>query len=95
MATEILMPRLTDTMLQGVISHWYKKEGQSVVEDEPLFLVETDKANVEVNASAAGVLLKIFCGEGESVDVGERVAIIGASGEDIQSLLISARPAAA
>ena len=95
MATEILMPRLTDTMLQGVISHWYKKEGQSVVEDEPLFLVETDKANVEVNASAAGVLLKIFCGEGESVDVGERIAIIGASGEDIRSLLTSARPAAA
>jgi pyruvate dehydrogenase E2 component (dihydrolipoamide acetyltransferase) len=95
MATEILMPRLTDTMLQGVISHWYKKEGESVLEDEPLFMVETDKANVEVNASAAGVLLKIFCGEGESVDVGARVAIIGASGEDIQSLLTSARPAAA
>ncbi len=95
MATEILMPRLTDTMLQGVISHWYKKEGESVVEDEPLFMVETDKANVEVNASAAGVLLKIFYGEGESVDVGRRVAIIGASGEDIQSLLTSARPAAA
>jgi pyruvate dehydrogenase E2 component (dihydrolipoamide acetyltransferase) len=95
MATEILMPRLTDTMLQGVISHWYKKEGESVLEDEPLFMVETDKANVEVNASAAGVLLKIFCGEGESIDVGARVAIIGASGEDIQSLLTSARPAAA
>jgi pyruvate/2-oxoglutarate dehydrogenase complex dihydrolipoamide acyltransferase (E2) component len=95
MATEILMPRLTDTMLQGVISHWYKKEGESVAEDEPLFMVETDKANVEVNASAAGVLLKVFCGEGESVDVGERVAIIGASGEDIQPLLTSTRPAAA
>lgn len=95
MATEILMPRLTDTMLQGVISHWYKKEGERVVEDEPLFMVETDKANVEVNASAAGVLLKIFCGEGEAVDVGRRVAIIGESGEDIQTLLTSVKPAAA
>jgi pyruvate dehydrogenase E2 component (dihydrolipoamide acetyltransferase) len=95
MATEILMPRLTDTMLQGVISHWYKKEGEKILQDEPLFTVETDKANVEVNASAAGVLLKIFCPEGEAVDVGARVAIIGASGEDIQSFLSAAAPAAA
>ena len=95
MATEILMPRLTDTMHQGTITCWYKKEGEGVKEDEPLFIVETDKASVDVNASVAGVLLKVLCGEGESVGVGERVAIIGESGEDIQPLLASTPSAAA
>ncbi len=50
MATEVLLPRLTDTMHQGMISYWYKKEGESIQEGEPLFVVETDKASVEVNA---------------------------------------------
>jgi pyruvate/2-oxoglutarate dehydrogenase complex dihydrolipoamide acyltransferase (E2) component len=87
MAVEILLPRMTDTMLKGMISYWYKKEGEKVQEGEPLFVLETDKASVEVGASATGVLLKIFVKEGESVDVGGRVAIIGEKGEDIQSLL--------
>jgi len=83
------MPRLSDTMHQGKITYWYKKEGEIVQEGEPLFVVETDKASVEVNASVTGILLKILIREGESVDVGERVAIIGESGEDIQSLIIT------
>lgn len=92
MATEILLPRLTDTMHQGMISYWYKKEGDFVQEGEPLFVVETDKASVEVNASATGILLKVLVKEGESVDVGGRVAIIGEKGEDIQSLLTKIKP---
>jgi len=87
MAVEILLPRMTDTMLKGMISYWYKKEGEKVQEGEPFFVLETDKASVEVGASATGFLLKIFVKEGESVDVGGRVAIIGEKGEDIQSLL--------
>ena len=92
MATEILLPRLTDTMHEGFISYWYKKEGEEVQEDEPLFVVETDKASVEVNSSVTGVLLKILVNEGESVEVGGRVAIIGERGEDIQSLLAMVKP---
>lgn len=92
MATEIVVPRLTDTMLKGTISYWYKKEGEAVGEGEPLYVIETDKASVEVNTSATGFLLKILVGEGESVDVGGIVAIIGESGEDIQSLLTVVRP---
>jgi len=92
MATEILLPRLTDTMHQGMISYWYKREGEFVQEGEPLFVVETDKASVEVNASATGILLKIFIKEGELVEVGGRVAIVGESGEDIQSLLTKIKP---
>lgn len=91
MATEILMPRFTDTMNQGLIIDWFKKEGESVQEGEPLYVVETDKASVEVNAITTGVLLKILCRKGESVDVGQRVAIVGESGEDIQSPLISTK----
>ena len=92
MAIEILLPRLTDTMHQGMISYWYKKERESVQEGEPLFVVETDKASVEVNAAATGVLLKILVREGESVGVGGRVAIIGEVGEDIQALFTVIQP---
>ena len=92
MALEILLPRLSDTMHQGIISYWYKQEGDFVKEGEPLFVVETDKASVEVNASAKGFLLKIIAGEGESVAVGGMVAIIGEKGEDIQPLLMRNQP---
>ncbi len=92
MAIEVLLPRLTDTMHQGMISYWYQKEGENVQEGEPLFVVETDKASVEVNAVATGVLLKILIGEGESVEVGGRVAVIGEAGEDIEALLTMIQP---
>lgn len=92
MATEVLLPRLTDTMHQGMISYWYKKEGDPVEEGEPLFVVETDKASVEVSASATGILLKTFVEEGQSVEVGGRVAIIGEKGEDIEVLLTKTKP---
>jgi len=93
MAVKVVMPRLTDTMLQGVISEWLKKEGDEVKEGEPLYAVETDKASVEVTSSATGVLLKIFVPQGDSVEVGGAVAIIGAQGEDFASLLAPAAPA--
>lgn len=87
MAVEILMPRLTDTMHEGMISYWYKTEEEAVQQGEPLFVVETDKASVEVDASSTGILLKILVQEGESAAVGHRIAIIGERGEDIQALL--------
>jgi 2-oxoglutarate dehydrogenase complex dihydrolipoamide succinyltransferase (E2) component len=87
MATVIFMPRLSDTMHQGKILEWLKREGDSVQEGDPLFVVETDKAAVEVNATAAGVLLKVLVAEGESADVEGKVAVIGEPGEDILHLL--------
>jgi 2-oxoglutarate dehydrogenase complex dihydrolipoamide succinyltransferase (E2) component len=87
MATVVMMPRLTDTMLEGKILEWLKKEGEPVEEGAPLFVVETDKAAVEVNATASGILLKVVASEGESVGVEERVGVIGESGEDIAHLL--------
>jgi pyruvate dehydrogenase E2 component (dihydrolipoamide acetyltransferase) len=92
MAVKVLMPRLTDTMLQGVISDWIKHEGDKVLLGEPLYTVETDKASVEVNSSAAGVLLKILVQQGESIEVGGTVAIIGEQGEDFSAMLTSPTP---
>jgi pyruvate/2-oxoglutarate dehydrogenase complex dihydrolipoamide acyltransferase (E2) component len=92
MAVKVLMPRLTDTMLEGVISDWIKQEGDEVRVGEPLYAVETDKASVEVNSSAAGVLLKILVRSGESIEVGGVVAIIGERGEDFAALLAPAPP---
>jgi pyruvate dehydrogenase E2 component (dihydrolipoamide acetyltransferase) len=89
MAVEIFMPRLTDTMQEGIISYWYYQEGQSIKEGEPFFVVETDKAAVDVEACASGIVLKIFVEEGKSVLVGSRVAVIGEEGEDIKALLAS------
>jgi pyruvate/2-oxoglutarate dehydrogenase complex dihydrolipoamide acyltransferase (E2) component len=87
MAVKILMPRLTDTMLEGVISDWLKKEGDDVREGEALYIVETDKASVEVTSSATGVLLKILVQQGEAMEVGGTVAMIGEHGEDVSALL--------
>jgi len=75
------------TELNGTISEWVKKEGEPVEEGMPLFVVETDKAAVEVNASATGILLKILVDEGESAEVDEKVAVIGEPGEDFLALI--------
>ncbi len=94
MAFQIRMPRLTDTMLEGMISDWLKQEGDFVKEGEPLFVVETDKASVEVHASATGVLLKILVQARESVAVDGIVAVVGEKGEDISSLRPAPQPSA-
>lgn len=92
MAVKVLMPRLTDTMLQGVISEWFKKEGDEVRVGEALYTVETDKASVEVTSSVDGILLKILVRPDESIEVGGAVAIIGERGEDYAALLAAAPP---
>ena len=87
MAVEILMPRLTDTMHEGIISYWYCHEGDAITNGDPFFIVETDKASVDVEASASGTVLKIMVTEGEVVPVGSKVAVIGELGENIEELL--------
>lgn len=87
MAHKILMPRLTDTMHEGQITFWYKKEGDTVSKGEDLFGVETDKAVVDVEAGETGFLLKIVTNEGEFARVGDIVAVIGEKGEDVASLI--------
>src|SRR4051794_920714 len=80
--TEVILPRLGQGMESGTIVRWLKSEGEPVEKGEPLFELDTDKVTQEVEAEAAGVLLKIAVAEGE-VPVGETVAFIGAEGEDV------------
>jgi pyruvate dehydrogenase E2 component (dihydrolipoamide acetyltransferase) len=81
MAAEIVMPRLSDTMEEGRIIKWLKQVGDPVAEGEPLLEVETDKADIEVEAFDTGVLLEITVEEGETVQVGEKIGLIGAEDE--------------
>jgi pyruvate dehydrogenase E2 component (dihydrolipoamide acetyltransferase) len=81
-ATEVILPRLGQGMESGTIVRWLKSEGEAVEKGEPLFELDTDKVTQEVEAEAAGVLLKIAVAEGE-VPVGRTVAFIGEQGEDV------------
>ena len=95
MAEVILMPRLSDTMTEGVIAAWHKKVGDTVKKGDLLAEVETDKATMELESYKDGVLLHIGAEKGSKLQVNDLLAIIGKSGEDISSLLSSAKPAAA
>jgi pyruvate dehydrogenase E2 component (dihydrolipoyllysine-residue acetyltransferase) len=82
MATEVILPRLGQGMESGTIVRWLKAEGEPVEKGEPLFELDTDKVTQEVEAEAAGVLLRIAVAEGE-VPVGQTVAFIGVAGEAV------------
>lgn len=87
MAEVIRMPKMSDTMEEGVIASWIKKEGDEVESGDVLAEVETDKATMELESYQDGVLLYIGVKEQESVPVDGVIAIIGEKGEDISSLL--------
>ncbi len=89
MATQVVMPKLSPTMEEGQLSRWLKKEGDKVSMGEPLAEIDTDKATMEMQALANGVLRKILIGEGESAPLGQAIAIIGEADEDIAALLKS------
>jgi pyruvate dehydrogenase E2 component (dihydrolipoamide acetyltransferase) len=91
MATEVILPRLGQGMESGTIVRWLKSEGEAVEKGEPLFELDTDKVTQEVEAEAAGVLLKIAVAEGE-VPVGQTVAFIGSQGEDVPEVAAAAPP---
>lgn len=88
MAIVINMPRLSDTMTEGVVAKWHKKIGDTVNEGDLLAEIETDKATMEFEAfpGQEGKLLYIGTGEGETAPVDTVLAILGDEGEDIESL---------
>jgi pyruvate dehydrogenase E2 component (dihydrolipoamide acetyltransferase) len=94
MATKILMPKLSDTMNEGVILKWLKNEGDKIKQGEILVEIESDKADMELEAYDSGVLRKIFVANGGKAPIGAPLAIIAEAGEDITSLLIDAPPLA-
>ena len=87
MAFKVLMPRLSDTMEEGKIIKWEKKEGDRVEKGDVLAEVETDKANLEMEAYSSGILRKIILKEGVSAPVGDLIAIIGEKDEDISDIV--------
>ncbi len=87
MAKIITMPRLSDTMTEGVVAKWLKKVGDKINEGDILAEIETDKATMEFESFNSGTLLHIGIQEGETAPVDSLLAIIGAEGEDIAPLL--------
>ncbi|WP_109299555.1 pyruvate dehydrogenase complex dihydrolipoamide acetyltransferase [Aquimarina sp. AU474] len=87
MATVINMPRLSDTMEEGVVAKWLVKKGDKISEGDILAEIETDKATMEFESFYDGILLHIGIEEGETAPVDQLLAIIGDEGEDISSLL--------
>ncbi len=83
MATEIKMPQLSDTMNAGKILSWNKKEGDKIVRGDVLAEVETEKANMEIEAFHEGYLLKILTPAGNTAQVGDAIAFVGAQGEAV------------
>jgi 2-oxoglutarate dehydrogenase dihydrolipoamide succinyltransferase (E2 component) len=81
MATEIKMPQLGESVVEGTITKWLKKEGDAVSEDELLVEVSTDKVDSEIPSSASGTIQKILVEEGETVSVGAAIAVVGEDGE--------------
>jgi pyruvate dehydrogenase E2 component (dihydrolipoamide acetyltransferase) len=95
MAETIAMPKLGFDMREGVLVRWVKNEGEAINKGDVLAEIETDKATVEVESSASGVVRKLLASPGDSVPVGAAIAVVGAADEVIseQSSVISNQPA--
>jgi pyruvate dehydrogenase E2 component (dihydrolipoamide acetyltransferase) len=94
MPAEITMPQLSDTMTEGTVVKWYKKEGDKVKEGEKVADVETDKAVMEMESSEAGTLAAILVAEGQKVAVGAQLALIAKGNENPADLKKSGAGAA-
>ncbi len=95
MAEVILMPRLSDTMTEGVIAAWHKKVGDTVKKGDLLAEIETDKATMELESYQDGVLLHIGTPRGGKLQVNDLLAIFGKAGEDITALIAGTKSAPA
>jgi pyruvate dehydrogenase E2 component (dihydrolipoamide acetyltransferase) len=87
MAKVLEMPKLSPTMEEGLLTAWHKKEGDSIVVDDLLAEVETDKATMEFRAFDKGTLLRLLVPAGATVKLGQPVAILGNPGEDVSALV--------
>jgi pyruvate dehydrogenase E2 component (dihydrolipoyllysine-residue acetyltransferase) len=83
MSSQVTLPRLGQGMESGTIVRWLKSEGDNVEKGDPLYELDTEKVTQEVEAEAGGVLLKILAQEGEEIEVGKAIAVIGEQGEDV------------
>jgi pyruvate dehydrogenase E2 component (dihydrolipoamide acetyltransferase) len=93
--SDVILPQLGETVTEGTITQWFKKVGDTVAEDEPLFEVSTDKVDTEVPSPVSGTLIEIRVEEGETVDVGTVIAVVGDGGEPAVAAEPAREPAAA
>jgi len=87
MAVKVMMPKGSDTMTEGKVLKWLKKEGDTISTGDTVVEIETDKVDMEVEAMGGGVLRKILVDVGKVVPVGELLAVIGKADEDISALV--------
>ncbi len=87
MAIAVEMPKMSDTMEEGVLAAWLVEEGTSISAGDVVAQVETDKATMDLEVYDDGVLLKRVIGEGDAVPIGGLIAILGQEGEDISDIL--------
>ena len=87
MAIPVEMPKMSDTMEEGVLVAWMAEEGESVSAGDVIAQVETDKATMDLEVYDDGVLLKQVIGEGDSVPIGGLIAVLGKAGEDISAIM--------
>ncbi len=87
MATKIVMPKMTDTMEEGILIKWYKKEGEKVEAGDRIAEIETDKAVMDLEAYGYGILRKILIGDQSRVPVGTLIGVIAREDEDVEAIL--------
>ncbi|MBA3422513.1 MAG: 2-oxo acid dehydrogenase subunit E2, partial [Thermoleophilaceae bacterium] len=85
MATDVIMPRLSDSMEEGTVLKWLVEEGAEVKRGEPLVEIETDKANMTYEADTDGTLIEVVASEGDTLPIGEVIARVGDPGEASQN----------
>lgn len=95
MAEIVRMPKMSDTMTEGVIAKWHKKVGDTVKSGELMAEIETDKATMDYESFNTGTVLHLGAKEGEAVKINDVLAIVGNKGEDFSSLLAGAQTASA
>ena len=81
MSTPVTMPQMGESITEGTVSKWLKAVGDKIEKDEPILEISTDKVDAEVPSPAGGVLLAINVPEGETVEVGTALAVVGQAGE--------------
>ncbi len=86
MPTNVIMPQLGESVVEGTVSKWLKQEGDSVQEYEPILEISTDKVDTEIPSPASGILLKILIPAGQTVERGTLLAMIGQVGENVASV---------
>jgi pyruvate dehydrogenase E2 component (dihydrolipoamide acetyltransferase) len=86
MAVKVVMPQAGQDLETGVVKQWLKAEGDAVAKGEPIVQIETEKINLDVEAPAAGVLLRILVPNETEIAIFSTIAIIGQPGEDISGL---------